>query len=258
MYLMTSPLTWVCLGVAAVGLGGTSAPWRKVLRHTGWVVLISGLALCTPSVANALVRWLESVRWQAAPATACAQRAQVAVLLMGGFDRPPARVNDVAALTDPSLVRVQEGVRWAQQHGVRRLVLSGGGPFAISESVVGLEVAQWQRPPPDMRMSLEQASTTTWESAQAVAQLGLPRAVPIVLMTSALHLPRATLAFAAHGVMVCPVATDSIYLPPGGGIWYHVPQLSAALKSAQVMHEVVGLAYYAWRVKREGRSTAGF
>ena len=256
MYLLTSPLTWACLGLCAVALGGAGR-WRKTLGRVGWAVLLSALALCTPFVANVMVRWVESVQWQP-PAPACEQPPEVVVLLMGGLERPPARVNDLAALTGPSLERVQAGALWAQQHRVRRLVLSGGGPFAISESAVGGQLAQWLRTDPDLRIELEQVSTTTWESAQAVAKMGLPSAPPVVLMTSALHLPRATLAFSAQGVAVCPVSTDSIYLPPGGGVWYYVPQLLAALKSAQVMHEVAGLAYYGWLVKREGRSTAGF
>ena len=71
----------------------------------------------------------------------------------------------------------------------------------------------------------------------------------LVLVTSAMHMPRSRLALGRAGFDVCPVPADSRRIAfglPG----YLIPGSSALDKTEAALHELVGLAYYRWRDAR--------
>jgi uncharacterized SAM-binding protein YcdF (DUF218 family) len=68
-------------------------------------------------------------------------------------------------------------------------------------------------------------------------------------VTSALHLTRALIAFRAAGFEPCPLASDSVYMAPGG-FGYYLPHTSALRKAEWAIHEIVGDAAYRVRAAR--------
>lgn len=244
-YLLLSPLTLCVL----LGLGLWWA-WRRLpfsLRIVGVLSWVALLALCAPVGANALVAWVES---GAGPDPDCvpADGAPI-IVLSGGLDRRPYARDDYAALAPDTWRRLHAGIGFWRKQGEPRLVLVGGGPYPIKEAEVMASLAQALGVPAG-RIDTETASLTTWENAGNLAAIGQGQDAvddgPAWLVSSALHLPRAITAFDAAGVRVCPHASESEYVSPGGP-GYFVPQASAIAKSRRALHELVGQWVYRYR-----------
>lgn len=242
-HLLLSPLTWALLLALLLCL-----TWRqlgKPLRVAGIVLEAALLLLCTPLGANALVRYVES-RTPAQALCAPDVSPMPIVLLSAGYDWDPAVNDDYVALAPESWRRLRGAIALWQRNPGSELVIAGGGPFATKESTVLARLAQdWGVPAAALRT--ETRSTTTWESAFALRGT-LPARVRLV--SSALHLPRALVAFRAAGFAACAYPNDSDYQPPGS--WgYYVPQSSSLTKAELALHELAGTAIYAWRARRE-------
>ena len=243
MHVLVSPLGFgLLLAVLA------AAAWRRlgrVARAALAVVELVLLALICPLGANLLVWLVESQ-----VAAGCAGvPPDTIVVLSAGFDRPPASADDIAALSGASLKRVLAGVDLWQRTPDATLVLSGGGPFAISEAAVLQNFAE-RLGVPAPRIRREEQSQTTWENAERLRVAAPPLPKRIWLVSSALHLPRAQIAFRANGFATCARVTDRRYLPPGG-IGYFLPQSSSLYKAEAAIHELVGGAWYRWRARAE-------
>jgi len=205
------------------------------------IMLIMAMA---PFGANALV-WLVESR---VPATnACAALPSPIVVLAAGFEREPADSHDIAALEADSIRRALGAAElWRRTPGAT-LVLAGGGPYAISESAVLQDLMQ-QLGVPAQTIRSESSSHTTWENAEQLRALQPALPTQIRLVSSALHLPRALVAFRAAGFQPCAIASDRRYLA-ASGLGYYLPQSSALRKAEFPIHELVGEAVYRWRAQ---------
>jgi len=236
-----SPLLPIFLGVILLVLSAFGTrPWLAIL---GIALVLPAYGLTTPLGANLLVLVIES-RAPSATAFPGCDNTDSAVLLSGGLSRPAEHIEDFAAMTPETLARI---FAWRNQQSLEvspdlPLVISGGGPFRIPEAAV---IAEFMRLlEPDGRVwQLETRSANTRESAQAVRTLLPASNCRILLATSALHLPRARLAFAEAGFDVCPLPLNRHYLQVGGwtSLW---PHSSALRKSESGLHELVGEIYY--------------
>ena len=219
--------------------------WRRAPRALRWgfvaveAVLIAASA---PIGANALV-WLVESR-VAANAACAAPDPKTIVVLSAGLERAPLAADDFAALSRWSIDRALAGAALWRRTPDATLVFAGGGPFGISESAVLQHFAE-QLGVPAASIRREDRSQTTWENAQRLRALAPPLPRRIWLVSSALHVPRALVAFRAQGFDPCPYVSDRRYLPPGG-IGYFLPQSSALSKAEAALHELVGIAYYRW------------
>jgi uncharacterized SAM-binding protein YcdF (DUF218 family) len=94
---------------------------------------------------------------------------------------------------------------------------------------------------PQHAMLLEEASRNTRENAAFSATLLKARGIRhILLVTSALHMPRALPLFAAQGLQADPAPTDfeAHLSPPGVLAW--LPDASALDGSGRAIKELVG------------------
>ena len=225
---------------------GMLVGWRRFPRALRWIAAAVACLLIVsmcPLGANALVWQLES---RVPEPAACAGPApDTIVVLAAGFEREPANARDFTALESDSIRRALAGIElWRRTPGAT-LVFAGGGPFAISESatlqdlaeLLGVAAASMRR---------EDRSQTTWENAQQLRMLTPALPPRIWLVSSALHLPRALIAFRAAGFEPCAYASDRRYVPPGG-VGYYLPQSSALIKTEEAIHEIVGQVLYRWR-----------
>jgi uncharacterized SAM-binding protein YcdF (DUF218 family) len=241
MYLLFSPLTWATLLALLLPLA-----WRRLGR--AWRVLgiaaaAAMLLLCAPLGANGLERLLETrVR---ADARCTPADAGPIVLLAGGLDREPAGPDDFAALTDDNWARVRAAT-WLWRRGGGELWISGGGVYRYKESDMLRALARdWGVP--DASIRTEAASTSTWDSAFALAPLLAGRRVRLV--TSPWHGARALLALRAAGIDACVQAAGSEVVPFSGPA-YLVPQGSAVEKAGNALYEFAGMAWYRLRAAR--------
>lgn len=94
---------------------------------------------------------------------------------------------------------------------------------------------------PDQALWLEDASVNTASNAEhTVALLQSPHIDSILLVTSALHMPRARIAFERAGVNVSPAPTDFEVIPMPLDLRQVLPDASALNGSARAMKEFVG------------------
>lgn len=241
--VLLSPLTWLvlagCLVFPALRL---RARWPVGVCLTVAAIALAGM---TPLVANVLVARLE--RPGRTDRDCTLRPPPTIVVLAGGLVGKPQDAGDFGVLGIASRRRLERAVQYWRSGEGRSLVLTGTSSdspapsdamlMATYADVLGV---------PGGAVRIESRARDTWENARYVAAMtpGVPRR--ITLVTSAMHMLRATFAFKAAGFLVCPLPADSrlaAVSPPG----YLVPRSTALHKTEDGLHEWVGLAYYYWR-----------
>lgn len=241
MWLL-SPLSWLLLTLAALALGlRTRTDRRRLIRICACCAAVSVFAM-TPLCANLLVGWLESPSAQ--PAFCRNEPPQIAVVLGGGVGQTPRDGEDFSVLSAASKRRTEAAVQWWMMQPGRQLILAGGPPQpgALPESRLMSAYARRLGVTP-AAMIEEPESRNTWQNAQNLAALAPSPPARLVLVTSALHMPRARYSMNQAGFQVCTLATDSRLVPvrlPG----YLLPQTGAMAKTEAALHELAGLLYY--------------
>lgn len=178
-----------------------------------------------------------------------AHGAQAVVVLGGGT---LSHISDGLALDDllASGLRVIEGARVFKVMGDPLLIVSGGNtqrldpprpeaiPFRNAAIALGV---------PSSRILVEDRSRTTREQALALKTWLAERQIDrFVLVTSAIHLPRALAAFQAAGLAPIPSAAP-LRNEGAGDIWTLVPDRESLLISDGALYEYLAWVYYWWR-----------
>ena len=176
-----------------------------------------------------------------------AGRGTAIVLLGGGGERVGGAERALSLMSRAEASRVLEAARVYALVSPDWIITSGGpdpsepleAPSAIvmRDALVGLGV-------PAARIRIESTSRTTREEAVLIApalhSLGARRAI---VVTSAIHMPRAFGAFRAVGVdAIAAPAPDPDASAPWRQRW--LPAERGLRYSAELAHEFVGLAYY--------------
>ena len=236
-----SPLLPLLLGMLTLAVSAFLS--RPRLALLGLLLVVPGYGLMTPLGSNLLVLVIEH-RTKAAEALPVCDRVQAAVLLSGGLSRPAETSADYGAMTPETLARI---FAWRNRNSTTDSpglpwIIAGGGPFRIPEAAV-MGAFMHLLDPDDPPLQLELTSANTRESAQAVRELLPSSTTDILLASSALHLPRAQLAFVQAGFDVCPLALNRHYLAVTG--WTTLlPHSSSLAKSESALHEIFGEVYY--------------
>ena len=247
-----SPLSWLLVagtGLVAGCVWRDGRPARLLRRVCVGVAGVAVLAM-TPWIANLLVGWLETP--SAEPAWCRRSPPATAVVLAGAVDVAPRHGGDFGALNIESRRRVERAAAWWHERPGRSLVMAGGPQAGSAVPRAELMAAYARRLGVEQEaLRVETGSTSTWENARGLAMLRPPLPRRIVVVTSAMHLPRARFAVGAAGFEVCGLAAGSVRIPfglPG----YLIPRTSALAKTEAALHELVGMAWYRWRNRREG------
>lgn len=239
---LISPLgTALVLVILALGLlhFAVKPRWRRVGFCSG-VFAVSWLWLWSaPVVSDALCGWIES---QAGPRSLqLVPQANVMVVLGGGVSgpRPPLRLDpDLNASAD----RLWHAARLYHAGKAPRLLLSGG----TVRSGDGSEAEAMQRFLLDMgvpakAMELESGSDNTASNALLTSRLLKTEGVDqIILVTSALHMPRARSSFEKAGLKVTPAPTDFEVIEMPFDLLRVIPDADALDASARAMKEILG------------------
>lgn len=230
MRILFEPLA---LGLLLAVTGALLASrWRWLGRCVAGAGILGLYAASTGALGGMWVRGQE----EAVQDECNALRTRPGVVLMGGVMARAGSPADWPLLGTRSLRRITEAVALAQRHGAPTLVISGGGEHAgVPEAVLGASLAR-QMGWPAARLEVESASTNT-RNAPAALQAQSPSLREVVLVSSALHLPRAAAAFRAAGFAVhtCPVDRSHLpyYTTPAG--W--VPQLGVLQRVTEAWYE---------------------
>lgn len=215
---------------------------RRLLFSLSLAFLLLLVTLTTPLGANTLVRMVEASRpSDAAGLAETCPDERVLVFLSGGMRRLAGSSRDYGALTTETIDRVLAFLADPIPEDLR-IVVSGGGPFAVAEATLIAGMMKGLGVDPNA-LDVEIDSVSTWTSAQAMARMIPPEQRSIILATSALHMPRAVWTFRRAGFSVCPWPLNSRYLDvrSPAGLW---PRSSALEKSEWALYELTGQLYY--------------
>jgi uncharacterized SAM-binding protein YcdF (DUF218 family) len=203
-------------------------------------------------VAEGLVRSLE---WRYLPQTEYPPAD--AIVILGGVTSPadfPRATAEIGSGGD----RLLYGAALYQQGLAPVIVLTGGNlPWtdAVTDSTDEMRELLVQIGVPEAAILTEDRSTNTYENAvftrELVEPLGMDR---IILVTSALHMPRSVPLFENQGFEVTPAPTDyNATRSPGARpvveTWPDLviglfPSAGALSATAAVMKEYIGIAVY--------------
>lgn len=249
------PLLIYPLGLTLILLVVAVLVWRWRRWQTAVltaIFLLLYLASNTP-VSLALARSLE---WRYFPPDPLPQ-ADVIVVLGGGnrWADPPQPVPNLNDAGDRMLYAA-----WLYRQGVAdHLLLTGGRlPGATSSDAAEMAKTLHIMGIPNDALWLEDASLNTYQNAlfsrQFLAEKGIDR---IVLVTSALHMPRSVAIFEKQGFQVIPAPTDYFAVSPA---WDEesrpqpafrlldlLPTASALELTTRVLKEYLGIFIYGLR-----------
>lgn len=232
--------TALLLGLAGLAL---AAGARAVRRRRGLWLIAAALGWLsiwsTPLASDSLRGWLEDA---AGPRSIEALAPAQAIVVLGGSirgPRPPQRLYpDLGASAD----RLWHAARLHRAAKAPLLVLSGGTVHegevpeaeAMRQFLVELGV-------PGSAMVLEPASVTTGQNAAFSAQLLRQRDVrQVLLVTSALHMRRASGLFERAGIRVVAAPTDHEVVSRPFTLLDVVPDAEALEGSGRAIKEIVG------------------
>lgn len=229
------PTSLIALAIIGVLLLKRRRAWGLTLIVGSQMLL---LALSMPFVANTLVRSLEP------PPALIDQikRAQAIVVLGGGRNRGSPEWGG-ETVNDYTLRRARYGARLARETGLPVYVSGGkptGGQLAEGTLMRDLIAREFNSPV----KWVDAASETTREQAQIVAQDLRPQQISrIVLVTDAVHMPRAQRAFELAGLVVTPAATGYTAQRPFAP-YQLIPGPSALLRSHVALREWASQLHY--------------
>jgi len=216
----------------------------RCLWRIGIAVEIVCLVLTTPFGAGLLVAFEEARA--PSPQSCAAPAPSTIVLLSGGVRRLPRDVHDYGALSNASMRRTIDAARLMRDQPGVQLVISGTrGDEDVHESEVMAALAHELGVPAEA-IRVETASLTTWENAERVRALDANIPARIWLVTSALHMPRALIAFRRAGFEACSYPSDYLSSPIEG-LGDFLPSGGAVSNAAAALHEMVGEIVYRLR-----------
>jgi uncharacterized SAM-binding protein YcdF (DUF218 family) len=242
------PLTFALflLGIGSLRLmGGLDARGRLPGRGMVFLAFLILLLASLPKVSNRIVSGLESRypaivdtgRFASYPPTEQPRW----VVVLGGTYRGAQDLPVTARLGGSTLKRVVEGIRLARALPGTQLVFTGQDDTATGPSEVAVlgDFAQ-EMGIPSSRIVLEgEAKDTRQHTIFLKEILGTDR---FLLVSSAIHLPRAMALFEAAGMR--PIAAPTAHMvvkSPGDEEW--MPAVSSLGRSSLAAHEYLGTAW---------------
>jgi uncharacterized SAM-binding protein YcdF (DUF218 family) len=223
------------------------------LRRRRWSATLLALSLLwlglwsLPVVSDALRCSLEGQYPQ--QAVADLPTADAVVVLGGGITPTPPDwpYPDLGRGAD----RIWHAARIYRAGKAPQVIISGGHlPWLgerTSEAVAMRQFLSDLGVPADAVL-IEDQSRSTYENALQTAQLLKQHLIQqVLLVTSALHMPRALATFRAAGIDALPVPADFEVMPEPPHLLRWLPDAEALFNSTQALKEYLGLWVYRWR-----------
>jgi len=218
---------------------------RRALATTVTAIAVLGLyLLSTPAVSDALRGALEhrfaTDRLDRIP------RADAIVVLGGGIlpAAPPRRNADLTSEAD----RIRFGAALYRAGKAPLVITTGKRPFASVGPTAAQAAADFlvEMGVPKRDIVAAGDSADTHEDAIAVQGVLARREIDqVLLVTSALHMPRAYAVFRKAGIDAIPIPTDFEVLDVTRDDLYRwLPDARAFFGSSRAWHEYLGLLYY--------------
>ena len=238
--LLLMPMSF-CLGVLGVGI---LLLWMRRRIGAAKIVLTLGVLILTAlsfsAVADPLIKPLE-LWYPPLLDTSTLKDVKWVVVLGGGHTFNPTLPPN-AQIGNSSLARLVEGIRIHRELPGSKLLLSGGAVFdPVPEAETMAAVARMLGVSPD-DMVLESQSKDTGQQSQFVQ--AIIRNDRCVLVTSAVHMPRAMLLFEQQGLKPIPAPTDfGDWMRKENSPNQFFPRAGELRKVESALHEYLGLLW---------------
>jgi len=234
---LISPLGSALLGGLLALIAGLIG-FRRIGLVLGALSVLWLWVWSLPATSYALRDYLES---QHPPMAVETMPEAEAIVVLGGGTWPMQfgqAYPNLGAASD----REWHGARLFHAHKAPLLILTGGHDprFSAKSSAESMRRFMVDLGVPDSAMVLETESRNTTENARFTADILQERGIQrILLVTSALHMPRSVALFERQGLEVIPAATDHEVRPePAWRLW--MPSTDALDGSGRAIKEVVG------------------
>ncbi len=240
--VLISPVIWI-IGLLSWSFLAKSTGRTKTLRIIAFVILI--IATNPWLASRAMTKWeTEAIRKDEIPLTS------TAVILGGILTSQSTMVQDQFHLNGSS-ERLIEGLRLYNSKIIRRIIISGGNGSIKSEgkpeSLLLLELSKDLLGRP--KILIDSLSRNTYENAVEVNRMIKKMSLedqPILLITSAYHMPRATKCFEKQGLLVIPYPVDYRSGNEGFQLSYMIPSHISINQWNILLKEWVG--YYVYQL----------
>lgn len=219
-------------------------------RRYGKILIISSIillvAVSLPIVSDPFVSAMENI-----PALSKEQIINTpaqAIVILGGGRYPNAPEYGADTVSTATLERIRYGADIYRQKHLPILV-TGGRVFSDRKEAEATLMAQvlendfhtpvkWQ----------EDQARNTWENAQySYRILKQAKINNIILVTHALHMPRAVMSFKAAGFDVIPAPLGFHHRGNGFNIFALIPQVGTMGSMRDMLHESIGILWYRLR-----------
>lgn len=210
-----------------------------------YALLFSTVVISTPFLPNILVKSMEN-RFPvfSAEKLGCLPK-HVHVLVLGGGHTNDERLPSNIQLSDQAMVRLSEGIRIHRMLPESKLVTSGYGlPGELTQAEILRKTAILMGVD-SMAVLMQKKPVNTWMEATEYKKL-FGDTTQLVIVTSALHMPRAVYLFEKAGLN--PVAAPTgfkIKQSKKLSYWFWVPSSGNIAKTEALIHEIIGITW-AW------------
>jgi len=238
--LLLNPVLWLVLLL----IGSASARQAKARRRLLAAALATALLFSNGWIAKNATAWYQSKPLPMRPG----EQYEACILLSGmaGYDE-----KDLQGYFSSSADRFIQTLRLYQQRHVKKIIVTGGqgNPFArvkLKESDFLVHTLLEMGLPATDIVNERQARNTMENAANTKRLLNAMHIKgPVVLITSAVHMPRALKNFRVAGIAVRPFPCDYAVKPGGSRFTWQslLPTSDAFQQWHRLLQEMTGMAF---------------
>ncbi|VAX14697.1 protein of unknown function DUF218 [hydrothermal vent metagenome] len=238
--LLMPPALMIIIILTGLVLLHWSRRYGKILIISGTVLLV---ASSLPVISDNLVSAMENI-----PALSKEQIKNTdakAIVILGGGSYPEAPEYEGDTVSTATLERIRYGAYIHKQDNLPILVTGGRvlGYTKTAEATLMAKVLENDFHTP-VKWREDQARNT-WENAQySYRMLAMGKIKKIILVTHALHMPRAVMSFKAAGFEVIPAPLSFHQSGNDIHIFDFLPQAGSMETTHNMLHEVIGTLWY--------------
>jgi uncharacterized SAM-binding protein YcdF (DUF218 family) len=240
--LLLWPEVWIIIGLSVGCLIAWTRQCPRSVRFTLFLLFVLYYGFTTRPLTQALVEPLET--YYHPPASMPVRQDAIVIFVGPPKLQPYTERPTIVGTSDTDLLLC--GLVYIHAGGAPKVVLTGGAFGEVNHDAAGTAALQeWAvlLGYPREALLIEAQTEATHNRAQAIRQL-LGKDSRILLLDSAMHLPRSAAAFTKVGFTVTPIPCHYEMSTASWGLTDYVPQGKNLRASSSAVHEYVGLLTY--------------
>jgi len=240
--ILPLPIFWVLVIIAWI------LYWRrkkKLSKIFGITALLWLLIVSTPFIPNLLVSGLEN---KYPPLTSLNSKPSTLnnfhILVLGAGHTNDSAFPATSKLNEEALARLSEGIRLHQALPKSKIITSGyKGKGAVAQAEVLARAAEMLGVESNNILTQTEPENTLMEALEYKRNFG--EETQLILVTSAIHMPRSIYLFCKAGLKPIPAPANFITSKnEKKKFWFWLPNSRNIKKMEAAIHEYVGILWY--------------